>query len=205
MEKSGDFTVAKNVSDTIEARLSYAFMLNSAVQRTGERVTAEEIRYVASELEDTLGGVYSILSQELQLPLVRVLLKQLQATQQIPELPKEAVEPTISTGLEAIGRGQDLDKLERCIAAWSALKALEGDDDLNLSNLKLRIANAIGLDTAGMLLTQEQKDALMAQQGARIATQQGAAALGQGMAAQATASPEAMAAAADSVGMQPGM
>lgn len=45
----------------------------------------------------------------------------------------------------------------------------------------------------------------MAQQGAQIATQQGAAALGQGMAAQATASPEAMAAAADSVGMQPGM
>ncbi|WP_416142558.1 portal protein, partial [Escherichia coli] len=85
----------------MEARLSYAFMLNSAVQRTGVRVTAEEIRYVASELEDTLGGVYSILSQELQLPLVRVLLKQLQATQQIPELPKEAVEPTISTGLEA--------------------------------------------------------------------------------------------------------
>ncbi|WP_459567669.1 portal protein, partial [Enterobacter asburiae] len=163
------------------------------------------IRYVASELEDTLGGVYSILSQELQLPLVRVLLKQLQATQQIPELPKEAVEPTISTGLEAIGRGQDLDKLERCINAWSALKALEGDDDLNLANLKLRIANAIGLDTAGMLLTQEQKNALMAQQGAQIATQQGAAALGQGMAAQATASPEAMAAAADSVGMQPGM
>ncbi|WP_236532826.1 hypothetical protein, partial [Escherichia coli] len=107
--------------------------------------------------------------------------------------------------LEAIGRGQDLDKLERCINAWSALKALEGDDDLNLANLKLRIANAIGLDTAGMLLTQEQKNALMAQQGAQIATQQGAAALGQGMAAQATASPEAMAAAADSVGMQPGM
>ncbi|WP_236426924.1 portal protein, partial [Escherichia coli] len=91
-----------------------------------------------------------------------MLLKQLQATQQIPELPKEAVEPTISTGLEAIGRGQDLDKLERCINAWSALKALEGDDDLNLANLKLRIANAIGLDTAGMLLTQEQKNALMA-------------------------------------------
>ncbi|QOV06629.1 hypothetical protein FEDJNAKO_00005 [Klebsiella phage 066024] len=74
-----------------------------------------------------------------------------------------------------------------------------------MANLKLRIANAIGLDTAGMLLTQEQKNALMAQQGAQIATQQGAAALGQGMAAQATASPEAMAAAADSVGMQPGM
>ncbi|MES7540176.1 portal protein, partial [Cutibacterium acnes] len=87
LEKAADFSVAKNVADAIEARLSFCFMLNSAVQRTGERVTAEEIRYVAGELEDTLGGVYSILSQELQLPIVRVLLVQLQATSMIPDLP----------------------------------------------------------------------------------------------------------------------
>lgn len=205
LEKQADFTVAKAVSDQIEARLSYAFMLNSAVQRTGERVTAEEIRYVASELEDTLGGVYSILSQELQLPLVRVLLKQLQATQKIPDLPREAVEPTISTGLEAIGRGQDLDKLERCIAAWTALKPMENDPDINVAVIKLRIANAIGIDTSGILLTEEQKNAIMGRQAAQQAALTGGAAMGQGMAAQATASPEAMAQAADSVGLQPGL
>lgn len=205
LEKQADFTVAKAVSDQIESRLSYAFMLNSAVQRTGERVTAEEIRYVASELEDTLGGVYSILSQELQLPLVRVLLKQLQATRKIPDLPREAVEPTISTGLEAIGRGQDLDKLERCIEAWTALKPMEGDPDINVAVIKLRIANAIGIDTSGILLTEEQKNAIMGRQATEQAAMSGGAAMGQGMAAQATASPEAMAAAADTVGMQPGM
>lgn len=203
LEKQADFTVAKAVSDAIEARLSFAFMLNSAVQRTGERVTAEEIRYVASELEDTLGGIYSILSQELQLPMVRVLLKQLQATQQIPELPKEAVEPTISTGLEAIGRGQDLDKLNRCITAWAALAPMQGDPDINLGVIKLRIANAIGIDTSGILKTAEQKQQEMAQQAAQTGLDQGAAALGAGMAAQATASPEAMAAAANSVGLEP--
>lgn len=205
LEKQADFTIAKAVSDQIESRLSYAFMLNSAVQRTGERVTAEEIRYVASELEDTLGGVYSILSQELQLPLVRVLLKQLQATQQIPELPKEAVEPTISTGLEAIGRGQDLDKLERCISAWAALAPIAQDPDINMSVVKLRIANAIGIDTSGLLKTDEQRQKEMAMQAAQTGMDNGAAALGQGMAAQATASPEAMEAAANSVGMQPGL
>jgi hypothetical protein len=47
--------------------LSYAFLLNSAIQRNGERVTAEEIRYMAQELETGLGGIYSNLSQELQL------------------------------------------------------------------------------------------------------------------------------------------
>lgn len=203
LEKTADFTVARAVSESIEARLSYAFMLNSAVQRTGERVTAEEIRYVASELEDTLGGVYSILSQELQLPLVQVLLKQLQATQQIPDLPQEAVEPTVSTGLEAIGRGQDFDKLTRCIAAWAQLAPIAQDPDLNVKEIKLRIANAIGIDTAGILLTDEDKQRMMAEQATMTATQSGANALGAGMAQQATATPEAMANAANSVGLQP--
>lgn len=139
------------------------------------------------------------------MPLVRVLLKQLQATQQIPDLPKEAVEPTISTGLEAIGRGQDLDKLERCIAAWSALAPMANDPDINLSVIKLRIANAIGIDTSGILLTDEQKQQKLGQGAAEQAAMAGGAAMGQGMAAQATSSPEAMAAAADSVGLQPGM
>lgn len=203
LEKAADFSVARVVSEQIEGRLSYAFMLNSAVQRTGERVTAEEIRYVASELEDTLGGVYSILSQELQLPMVRVLLKQLQATQQIPELPKEAVEPTISTGMEALGRGQDLDKLERCIAAWSALGPLAQDPDLNMTTIKLRIANAIGIDTSGILLTAEDKQALMAEQAQATGMQAAAQAGGAGAAQLATSSPEAMQGAAEQAGMQP--
>ena len=204
LEKSADFTVAKVVSDNLEGRLSFAFMLNSAVQRTGDRVTAEEIRYVASELEDTLGGVYSILSQELQLPLVRVLLVQLQATKQIPELPKEAIEPTISTGLEAIGRGQDLEKLRTFIGlAGEANQALAGDPDIDGVNIKLRLANAIGIDTTGMLLTEEQKQAKLQQAAMQQGVITGANGLAAGAAAQATASPEAMEQAAGTVGLQP--
>lgn len=203
LDKQADFSVARVVSESIEARLSFAFMLNSAVQRTGDRVTAEEIRYVASELEDTLGGVYSILSQELQLPMVRVLLKQLQATQMIPELPKEAVEPTISTGMEALGRGQDLDKLERCIAAWSALSPLADDPDLNLSDIKLRIANAIGIDTSGMLLTAEQKQAILAEQAQQQAALSAAQSGGAGLGAAATSSPESIQGAMSQAGIQP--
>ncbi|APU03054.1 head-tail connector protein [Pectobacterium phage PP47] len=205
LEKTADFTIAKSVADQIEGRLGYAFMLNSAVQRTGERVTAEEIRYVASELEDTLGGVYSILSQELQLPLVKVLMNQLQATQQIPELPKEAVEPTISTGLEALGRGQDMAKLQEFIQACSALANLAQDQDINTANIKLRLANAIGIDTVGLLLTQEEKQAKQAQTAGQVGLNAAAESAGAGMGAQATASPEAMAQAADSVGMQAGL
>lgn len=204
LEKTADFTVAKSVADAIEGRLSYVFMLNSAVQRRGERVTAEEIRYVASELEDTLGGVYSILSQELQLPIVRILLNQLQATAQIPDMPKEAVEPTVSTGVEALGRGQDLDKLNQFLSAMTNVAQLKDDADLNMSNIKLRLANAIGIDTSGLLLTEAEKAQLQSQEMLKQGGLNAAAGIGQGMAAQATASPEAMESAMDTAGVQAG-
>lgn len=204
LEKTQDFTVAKATADAIEARLSYVFMLNSAVQRKGERVTAEEIRYVASELEDTLGGVYSILSQELQLPIVRVLLNQLQATQQIPDLPKEAVEPTVSTGVEALGRGQDLDKLNQFLGAMANVATLQQDPDLNMPNVKLRLANAIGLDTSGLLLTEQEKQQAQAQMMVQQGGMAGAQALGQGAAAQATATPQALQQTMDAAGLQAG-
>lgn len=204
LEKGSDFTIAKSVADEIEQRLGWAFMLNSAVQRNAERVTAEEIRYVAGELEATLGGVYSILSQELQLPIVNVLLNMLQATKKIPNLPKEAVEPTVSTGLEALGRGQDLDKLMQFINALQLVQPMSQDPDINMSNLKLKLANGIGIDTAGLLMTQEEQAQRMAQEAMRTGVQNAAAAGGAGLGAAATSSPEAMQAAADNAGVQVG-
>lgn len=202
LEKTADFTVAKAVADQIEARLSYVFMLNSAVQRGGERVTAEEIRYVARELEDTLGGVYSILAQELQLPIVRVLLNQLQATQQIPDLPQEAVEPTVSTGSEALGRGQDLDKMTQFLQAMQLVAPLEQDGDLNAKTIKIRLAQAIGIDTTNIILTEGEKAERQAQMMAQTGGENLAASAGAGMGALATSSPEMMTAAADSAGME---
>lgn len=65
-QKTADFRVALEAAGAINDRLGYAFMLNTSVQRSGERVTAEEIRYMARELEDGLGGIYSVLTQEFQ-------------------------------------------------------------------------------------------------------------------------------------------
>lgn len=103
VEKFHDFNYAKMVLDDIEKRLSYAFLLNSAVQRNGERVTAEEIRYLAQELEDTLGGVWSVLTRELLYPLVEVVMSNMIAVNKLPPL-KGNVEPTIITGVDALGR-----------------------------------------------------------------------------------------------------
>jgi hypothetical protein len=77
------------------------------------------------------------------------------------------------------------------------------DPDLNLRNLKTRIANALGLDVAGLLKTEQ--DLAMEQAKNMIASGGDALAqnLGAGAGAQATASPEAMQSAMDMAGVQP--
>lgn len=52
MDKFSDFRIAYQAMQGIEERLSQQFMLQSSIQRNGERVTAEEIRYLAGELEE---------------------------------------------------------------------------------------------------------------------------------------------------------
>ena len=156
LNKYADFRVAKDTLDDLRRDLSFAFMLNSAVQRSGERVTAEEIRYLANELEEALGGVYSILSQELQLPLVQRLLHQMERAKELPALPDGVVKPAIVTGLEALGRGQDLSKLE----LFARQLAPFGPDVLatymNVGDYITRVGTALGIDMDGLIRSQEE-------------------------------------------------
>lgn len=154
-DKQGDFRVAMEVSQGITERLSYAFMLNSAVQRKGDRVTAEEIRYMASELEDALGGIYSVLAQELQLPLVSLLMTRMQRQNKIPSLPKGMVKPTITTGMEALGRTADLQKLDLFIqSSGQVLGAEVIAKFLNVDEYFKRRAAALQIDTKNLINTQ---------------------------------------------------
>ena len=60
--------------------------MNESVQRDAERVTAEEIRLMAEQLESGLAGVYSMLSQELQLPLIKRVLFLMEQAGEIPPI-----------------------------------------------------------------------------------------------------------------------
>lgn len=154
LQKYNDFRVALESAAKIEERLSFAFMLNSAVQRAGERVTAAEIRFMAQELESGLGGVYSILSQEMQLPVVSRLMFRMQRAKELPVLPKGMVKPMIVTGIEALGRGNDLDKLDTFMS--TVMQVPEATSRVNWSNYMTRRATALGIDTEGLIKTDDQ-------------------------------------------------
>jgi hypothetical protein len=154
-DKQGDFRVAMEVAKEITERLSYAFMLNSAVQRKGDRVTAEEIRYMASELEDALGGIYSVLAQELQLPLVNLLMTRMQRQRKIPALPKGMVKPTITTGMEALGRTSDLQKLDMFVTSSGQVLGQEVMAKfLSVDEYFKRRAAALQIDTKELIKSQ---------------------------------------------------
>lgn len=153
-QKSADLQVAQMTAQGIEQRLSQAFLLMSAIQRDAERVTAEEIRNMVKELEEALGGVYSVLSQELQLPLVRRVMNLMSKKKKLPKLPKKIVRPIIVTGIEALGRGNDLNKL---IVLLQQLQPFpDAIQYVNMADLIKRIATALGIDIGGLIYNEQQ-------------------------------------------------
>ena len=175
LDKSMDFSVVSEVSSRIELRLSHAFMLQSGTVRNAERVTAEEIRAMAQELENVLGGVYTVLSAELQLPMVRRLMYILQRNGDAPELPKD-VTPTIVTGFEALGRNHTANKLRAFIAD---MKSAFGEGALSkvmdMNEVGLRLADNHGIEDVDKLLKSPDRQAEEDQQAATTQAAMGAA------------------------------
>ena len=163
--KFQDFRVAQETIGRIEQRLQMAFMLNASVTRQAERVTASEISFLAKELEDSLGGVYSILSVEFQLPFVARKIAMMEKKKQLPKLPKGIVRPSIITGLEALGRGNDKNKI---ISFLTTIGNVLGPEALkqfvNVSDAITRLATAEGIDPDGLIRNQEDINAELQQQ-----------------------------------------
>lgn len=153
LDKYADFQVVERTAARLEERLSRAFLLQSGMTRNAERVTAEEIRATAQELEDTLGGVYTVLAQEEQVPFVNRLLHILTKSRVIPNLPKGSVEPTVVTGFQALGRNHALNKLR---GFFQDLVAMVGPEKaasvVNLDDAATRLALGWGVESAQTLI-----------------------------------------------------
>ena len=171
VEKYQDFRVALDTMDGIKDRLGYAFLLNTAVQRGGERVTATEVRAMISELESSLGGVFATLSEELSQPLVLIVMGQMLRKKKLRKMPKGMVRPVIVTGLDALGRGQDLQKLDAfVVGVKDSLGPQALAQYLNVQGYLTKRASALGLDLNGLVKSQEQiqEETQQAQQQASI-------------------------------------
>tara|TARA_B100001287_G_scaffold89083_1_gene74651 strand:- start:1477 stop:3060 length:1584 start_codon:yes stop_codon:yes gene_type:complete len=153
--KTADFSTAANLAATIERRLLEAFLVMNV--RNAERVTAEEVRLTQLELEQSLGGLFSLLTVEFLVPYLNRTLLILQRSNQIPRLPKDVVRPKIVAGINSLGRGQDNEALTRFIGTIAQTLGPEAlMKYIDPSEAIKRLAAAQGIDVLNLVKSAEQ-------------------------------------------------
>ena len=166
--KTADFQTAMAMMQQLERRLAEAFLILSV--RQSERTTAEEVRLTQLELEQQLGGLFSLLTVEFLLPYLNRKLLVLQRSGQLPRIPKDLVNPTIVAGINALGRGQDRESLTAFIMTIAQTLGPEAlMQYINTDEVIKRLAAAQGIDVLNLVksmeqIEQEQMDAAQAQE-----------------------------------------
>src|SRR6056300_1802740 len=177
--KTADFSTAMTMMQQLERRLAEAFLVLTV--RQSERTTAEEVRLTQLELEQQLGGLFSLLTVEFLLPYLNRKMLVLQRSGQLPRIPKDLVNPTIVAGINALGRGQDRESLTSFIMTIAQTLGPEAlMQYINTDEVIKRLAAAQGIDVLNLVKSMEQlqqeqmqqaddeEDLLMAQQAGQL-------------------------------------
>ena len=160
--KTADFATASNMAQQLERRIAEAFMQLNI--RQSERTTAEEVRLTQLELEQQLGGIFSLLNIEFLIPYLNRTLLVLQRSKQIPAIPKDLVRPQIVAGVNALGRGQDRESLTAFITTIAQTLGPEAlMKFINASEAIKRLAAAQGIDVLNLVKTEQEMQAEMQQ------------------------------------------
>jgi hypothetical protein len=153
--KTADFKTAADMAATLVQRLSEAFLVLTV--RNSERTTAEEVRLTQLELEQQLGGLFSLLTVEFLVPYLNRTMFVMQRSNQVPKLPKNLVRPQIVAGVNALGRGQDRESLTMFLQTISQTMGPEAIQQyIDTTEVIKRLATAQGIETLGLVKTEQQ-------------------------------------------------
>ena len=174
--KTADFQTAYQMIGSLTQRLSEAFLIMNV--RDSERTTAEEVRMTQMELEQQLGGLFSLLTVEFLVPYLNRKLSVAQKTGEIPRLPKgDIVKPTIVAGINALGRGQDRESLAQFLTVIAQTVGPEAIGQfVNTDEVIKRLAASSGIDVLNLVKSMDEQQAeqqqAMAQQQEMMMQQQ---------------------------------
>jgi len=166
--KTADFATAAQMAQQLERRIAEAFMQLNI--RQSERTTAEEVRLTQMELEQQLGGIFSLLTIEFLIPYLNRTLLILQRSKEIPTIPKDLVRPQIVAGVNALGRGQDRESLTQFVGTIAQTLGPEAlMKYINPAEAIKRLATAQGIDVLNLVKTEQemQQEMQAAQQAAQ--------------------------------------
>ena len=155
-----DMQVAQAEADKIERRLNRIFLMKAAIQRQAERVTAEEIRTMAQDLEEALGNYYSIMCKEFQKAYVKVTFHHMKKEKgkALPDLIRDkSIKLTVTTGLEALGRSSDLNKLITFWDVMGKVAPVAAQLGGKVEPIAAVIAASLNMDIDGFFYSEEEK------------------------------------------------
>jgi len=153
--KTADFKTAAEMAANLEKRLADAFLIMQV--RNSERTTAEEVRVTQMELEQQLGGLFSLLTVEFLVPYLNRKLSVMTKAGKIPKLPAGVVEPTIVAGINALGRGQDNQALGMFLQTIAQTLGPEAIGQyVNVPEVINRLAASQGIDTLNLIKTEQE-------------------------------------------------
>ena len=153
--KTADFGTAFQMTQVYERRLSEAFLILNP--RNAERVTAEEVRMTQLELEQQLGGLFSLLTVEFLVPYLNRKLSVAQKKTEIPRIPKGIVKPTIVAGINSLGRGQDALSLAQFLQTIAQTMGPEAIAQyINPPEVVKRLAAAQGIDVLNLVKSMQE-------------------------------------------------
>ncbi len=125
--------------------------------RDSERTTAEEVRMTQMELEQQLGGLFSLLTVEFLVPYLNRKLNVFQKLGKIPRVPKDLVKPTIVAGINALGRGQDRESLQAFLMTIAQSMGPEAIGTfINQEEVIKRLAAAQGIDVLNLVRSMQE-------------------------------------------------
>ena len=155
-----DMQVAQAEADKIERRLNRIFVMKAAIQRDAERVTAEEIRTMAADLEEALGNYYSIMCKEFQKAYVKITFFHLKKERgkYLPDLIRDKnVKLTVTTGIEALGRTSDLNKLVTFWDVMGKVAPVAAQLGGKVEPIAKTIAASLNMDIEGFFYSEEER------------------------------------------------
>lgn len=159
----GDATVVQLISQInadIERRLAAAFLMENATFRSGDRVTAEEIRRTVEAVERQYTGIYAAMSHHFQKPLARWILEMADL-----EL-DDTLDLAIITGLDALGRAEEVAALRDALldlAQFAQLpEPLQGR--MKWQAITLAVGAGHGVDLSKFLIPEEEYQQQIQQQ-----------------------------------------
>ena len=152
--KTADFKTAWDMATQLGQRISDAFLVLNI--RQSERTTAEEVRLTQMELEQQLGGLFSLLTVEFLVPYLSRVMTVLQRSRELPSIPKGIVRPQVVAGVNALGRGQDREALITFITTIAQTMGPEAlVKHVDATEYIKRLAAAQGIDYLNLIKSPE--------------------------------------------------